>query len=286
MLIIRLLSRLPLGVLYALADLLWYPVKRLYRRPLVLQNIQSVFPNYSSQQVEKITDQFYRRFLEVVAEIIKAYTISEEELRKRVHFTNPELTFDLQTAQKPLLFFAAHQCNWEWMALASGLHLSTSGSVVYKPLQSKKADHFVKTVRSRFGGSPISKEAAPRQLLQLRNQHCIIGLVADQSPPRQKVYWAYAFGKESAFYPGLVQLPYMMQAHAVFGRIKRKKRGYYEVELSPIGSPPYAKNDKTVLRRYIEEMEQLIQDSPEDYLWTHNRWKHSRTDKEEMITFS
>lgn len=224
--------------------------------------------------------------MDVVVEVLKGTTIAESELAKRVVFKNPEIVFEQQSANKSVLFYASHQCNWEWMALASRSHLTAPGDVIYKPLENKRTDDFIFNMRARFGGRPIAKDQAAREILRLKNEHRIIGLVADQSPPRDNVHWAHFFGVETDFYPGLVQLPYLMQVPAVFGRIVRIKRGYYEVELIKIGEPPYEKGDFTVLQNYIKETERLIEDYPEDYLWTHNRWKHTREENEEIINFS
>lgn len=253
---------------------------------MVIRNLKRVFPAKTDQEINRITNKFYKNFADVVVEILKASTISEKETNRRVKYVNPEIAFDQQKEGKSLLIYSTHQCNWEWLALASGEQLSVPADVIYKPLQNPDADKFIYDMRSKFGGTPLSKDKAARELLRSKNQHKVIGLVADQSPPRENVHWAHLFGIESDFYPGLVQLPYLMQVPAVFGRATRSKRGHYEVEFIKIGEPPYKKNDFTVLKNYIRELERLIEDHPEDYLWTHNRWKHTREQNEEIINFS
>jgi Kdo2-lipid IVA lauroyltransferase/acyltransferase len=284
--LLKLLSRLPLRLLYGISAILYFPVRIFYRRKLVLKNLRQAFPEKDVTELERIADKFYRNFIDMVMEVIKTLSISESEMRKRVVYINPEIAFEEKQKNKPLLLFGSHQSNWEWAALGSGLHMSCPGNAIYKPLQDKKADEFLIKIRSKYGGKPIPKDTAARELLRMKNTHRLFGLLADQSPPRENVHWAHFFGKESDFYPGLVNLPFLMQATAVFARFKRIKKGHYTVELVPIGKPPYKRNDYTVLKKYIEEMERLIKESPEDYLWTHNRWKHTRTENEEIITFS
>ncbi|MEM9340763.1 MAG: lysophospholipid acyltransferase family protein [Bacteroidota bacterium] len=283
--ILKLFSRLPLRLLYFIASLLKFPLQVIYRRKLVVKNLKMIFKNHSEDQINQIVKDFYKGFCDVVVEILKATTISEKEISRRVRFVNPEIIFQAKEKSESILFYASHQCNWEWMALASGANLTVPGDVIYKPLQNENADQFIYTMRSRFGGKPISKDKAAREILRLKGKHRIIGLVADQSPPREHVHWAHFLGVETDFYPGLVQLPYLMQAPAVFGRITKAKRGFYEVELIKIGEPPYEKDDFSVLQNYIRETERLIEDHPEDYLWTHNRWKHTREENEEIINF-
>jgi len=253
---------------------------------MVLKNLSKVFPEKSIKELNKITDHFYKNFVDVTIEILKASSISRKSLEQRISYVNAEISFKLKEENKPLLIFCAHQGNWEWAAQASSIYLSAPGDVIYKPLQDPNADKFANDMRSKFGGKALSKDTAARELLRSKNSHRVIGVVADQSPPRNHVYWANFCGIESDFYPGLIQLPYLMQAEAVFSKITRIKKGHYEVELVPIGSPPYKKGDTQVLKRYIEETEKQIRAYPQDYLWTHNRWKHTREENEELINFS
>ncbi len=277
---------LPLQLLYVFSWCLSFPLRAFYRRKLVINNLKKVFPAKNENQIKILADRFYRNFSDVVVEVLKASSISEKEIAKRIQFKNPEIAFEQQRKQQALLFYASHQCNWEWMALASGIHLTVPGDVIYQPLENEKVDKFIFNMRSRFGGQPIAKDNGARKILKLKNQHKIIGLASDQSPPRDHVHWSYVFGIETDFYPGLVQLPYLMQAPAVFGKMVRIRQGYYEVELVKIGEPPYEKGDYSVLKNYIKEMEKLVEGSPEDYLWTHNRWKHTREENEEIINVS
>ena len=283
---LKILSRLPIRLLYILSTCLSFLLKKFYRRKLVIRNLRVAFPNKSKEELALIVNDFYQNFADVVIEILKGVSMAEHKIASRINFINPEITFAFKKKNQPLLFYASHQCNWEWMALASATKLSIAGDVIYKPLENPHAEKLIYEMRSRFGGTPIPEEKAAREILKRKKRHCIIGLVADQSPPRESVHWTHFLGRETDFYPGLIQLPYMMQASAFFGRIIKTKRGYYDIEFVPIGEPPYEKDDFTVLKNYIQETERLIREYPENYLWSHNRWKHTREESEEMIIFS
>ena len=284
--LLKLISRSPLWLLYAFASVLSFPLRIFYRRKLVINNLKRAFPEKDSKQLNEIANKFYKRFSEILVETLKSATISEKEIAKRVVFKNPEIFIRHKEAGKSVLIYASHQCNWEWMAMGGRTYFPIPGDPIYKPLQNKKADKFIYDIRSRFGSKPLSKDIAAREILRQKDTFRIIGLVADQSPPRDHVFWTHFFGQETDFYPGLVTLPYLMQAATVFCRIKRIKRGYYEVEVVDIGHPPFEKKDYSVLKNYIEETEKLISQAPENYLWTHNRWKHTRLENEEIINFS
>ena len=62
MVILRLLSRLPFGVLYLISDFLFvvsfYVIR--YRRKIVEKNLRNAFPEKTSEELASIEKQFYR----------------------------------------------------------------------------------------------------------------------------------------------------------------------------------------------------------------------------------
>lgn len=280
--ILMLLSRLPLSVLYLLARPVALIGSRFYRRQIVEENLRSCFPHWSSEKMEHVANKFYSRFSEFIMETVKGLSIDKDELRRRVHYLNPELVEEAGH-DGPILIFAAHQMNWEWMSLASGLYFPFQSEVIYRPLTSKRSEQLMIRLRSRFGNRLLERDRSVRQLLKSRKETRAIGIVADQLP-RQKYdkIWTTFLGRETPFYKGITELPYLLQAPAYFARIEQVARGYYEVEFVKIGSPPYKKGKMEVLRNYIIESEKMIASAPEGWLWTHRRWKYTREENEEM----
>ncbi|WP_372651627.1 hypothetical protein [Draconibacterium sp.] len=46
---------------------------------------------------------------------------------------------------------------------------------------------------------------------------------------------------------------------------------------------PAQTDDREILLRYIEKMEEVIKSNPEYYLWSHKRWKHKRPEGTALI---
>lgn len=62
----------------------------------------------------------------------------------------------------------------------------------------------------------------------------------------------------------------------------RIRRGYYEFEFVRIGEPPYKKGDVSMIVKNAEELEKQILKTPENWLWSHNRWKYIRRKDEKL----
>ena len=61
----------------------------------------------------------------------------------------------------------------------------------------------------------------------------------------------------------------------VYFDVQRVKKGYYKVTLSVLESDPINTGSGEITENYMQTLEKLIIDKPQDYLWSHRRWKHS-----------
>src|ERR1043166_9350477 len=123
---IKLISKLPLRLLYLKSDfvflLVYYLIR--YRRNTVTRNLTRSFPEKSKVEIGRIRRSFYRQFCDVIFETIKLQTISKEELKKRCEFDreSSEL-FNLCFEKKQTVVGVTSHCgNWEWGFAAFSAH--------------------------------------------------------------------------------------------------------------------------------------------------------------------
>ena len=63
-------------------------------------------------------------------------------------------------------------------------------------------------------------------------------------------------------------------SHAVvYLQMKRLKRGKYEMTFIPICDDASKTTPEAILRRYYDLLEQEINETPGNWLWSHKRWK-------------
>jgi Kdo2-lipid IVA lauroyltransferase/acyltransferase len=276
----RLLSRLPFGVLYLIADLLFLVLYRVirYRRGVVEDNLRHAFPAREAREIRQLGKAYYRHLSQVVVEILKMLTISEQEIRKRIELEHADIVQNYIRGGSSVLILASHLCNWEWIASALRLHAGCEAAGVYKPLSNPLFDRLMIDVRNRFGNTPlIPKETAVRDILRMHKKPILFGLVADQSPaaPDAK-YWTTFLGRETAFFVGPSLLTQLTGMPTVYADMQRIGKGRYRITMSKLSEPPYEKDNNEVLDLYIRRLEQSIRESPADWLWSHRRWKHER----------
>lgn len=277
MFFIRLLSRLPLSVLYFFSDFLFFVSFYLvrYRRRLVQRNLANSFPEKDKEELKKIEKEFYRNLCDYAVETLKLVTISKEELSRRMVFKNPEVLQNFKANNQSILFLASHQFNWEWILVSASINFPMDIDFVYQPVNNKFIDDLILKIRTRFGAHPIKRAEVARELV--RRKHIVRGVasVADQYPGygHDKKYITTFLNQETAFFLGTNQLARLTQYPALYYPMHRVRRGYYEAYPLIIASPPYSKDDDSVVGNYVRVVEDLIKKHPSGWLWSHNRWK-------------
>jgi Kdo2-lipid IVA lauroyltransferase/acyltransferase len=275
----RLLSRLPLPLLYALAWpgylLLYYLAG--YRKTVVRQNLSQAFPEKSSREITLLAKQFYLQLVQVALEILRTRRMSAADIRHRVSVVNPQLLREYSNDfQQPVIVLAIHQGNWEWMLHGVKLHLDIPIDPVYKPLHNKTLDRLMFEIRSQFGSRPITMATAARDILRRRREFRLFVLVADQAPiETERCQWLPFLNREAAFYEGGESIATRTGHPVLFAQCRRRARGYYEVEFREVAKPPYRRGEHRITARFVELAEAAIRSEPQSWLWSNRRWKRS-----------
>jgi Kdo2-lipid IVA lauroyltransferase/acyltransferase len=277
--LIQLFAKLPLPILYVISDILYYLTAYVirYRRAVITANLRQSFPERTYPEIRQLRHDFYRNFCDVVVEILKVPSISADEMKSRVRYTNPELVQAEFAKGKPVICVAGHQCNWEWVPIAAELYGLPVDSV-YKPLHNAFFERLMHMLRSRFGSYPVPMGRLPREMVARRHKPRVIALVADQMPDHpEAAYWTQFMHRETPFFPGLERLARSQQMAVFYTEMVRVKRGHYTITFSPLGMPPYAElTTGDLIERYCAALTDTLHRYPADWLWSHKRWKHHR----------
>lgn len=279
MLLLKLLSLLPLPLLYILADLLYFLSYHVfkYRKKVITENLKKAFPEKDEVEIDMITKKFYKNLTDIVVEIIKVLSLKKEELDKRVSATNIDLPLSYLSQNQSIIVLAGHQCNWEWLLSACMIKGKHPIDAVYKPLSSKFSDNLMLSIRSKFGAKPIPMKDTLREQIKKKNIVHSLAMVADQSPLKNEIqYWTSFFNQDTPYYVGSDKIARLLNLPVFFVGMKRIKRGYYEISFTQIGSPPYLEGEFDITENYNQKLEEEIRKHPENWLWSHRRWKHQK----------
>ena len=277
--VLWLFSRLPMRVLFAMSDLVYYVVYYLigYRKKVVRNNLRLSFPNKDPDELKKIEKRTFRHFVDVFFEMIKSFSISEKEIARRLSITNPELLDPYYAKGQSVIFLSGHYANWEWVSFIVEKSLNYHMSVVYKKLKNKYFDRLMKKTRKKFGVQFIETREFYPEILRNKKKGIVqaYGFLSDQSPKKKAIkHWEHFMGIEVPVVIGPETIAKKMNFPVFYFQTEQVKRGVYRstfilLEDQPADAEPFA-----ITQRYLKALENQIRNRPPFYFWTHKRFKH------------
>jgi KDO2-lipid IV(A) lauroyltransferase len=244
----------------------------------VRANLALALPHLSDEERRIIEKKSYQHLCDMFMEMIKTLTISSEEMNKRFVIKNIEAIKEYEKKGKSIMLIASHYASWEWL-ITLNQKLSFQGVGVYKKLANKYFDKLVRDIRSKYNTElvPTYKTIPLIAQNQKNGIHCVYGLASDQSPKLDRIFhWDSFMGVEVPVHTGPEMLAKKYDMTVVFAKVKKVKRGYYELTIIPISDDPKSVPDFGITHSFIKEVEKQIYEAPEYYFWTHKRWKHRR----------
>jgi KDO2-lipid IV(A) lauroyltransferase len=245
-----------------------------HRHAVIREQILKVYPSASEAERTAIHKRYLRHFCDVLVEVVKSVSMSEADMRERVRFVNPEEPRNYLAAGQSVMFVTSHLCNWEWLLHGVVLHIGYPVDAAYKPLHDQWAERLMLQVRSRFGARLIPAKELLADFIRNRGVVRAVGINADQAPvSTDKRYWTVFLGQDTAFYIGAEQIARAMRLPVMYTRMRRVRRGFYEVEFRLLwdGRETVAANELT--ERYARACEIDVLNSPADWLWSYRRWR-------------
>ena len=273
------MSICPFWLLYLKSDfyfMLVYHVAH-YRRKVVRNNLLQSFPEKSLNEIKAIEKQFYRNLCDQVVEMFKLPRMSVEEVTRRIAITNPELVAELYAKRKSLFLAIPHSGNWEWFGKRMQTLSSHHPMAIYKKVKNPVFERFIYEMRTALPVEMVESDAALRTLAKRTGTIDQVLILADQSPMGHKSdYWTTFMHQDTCWFTGLERMAQYLDYAVVFIDMKRVKRGYYELTFHSITETPKETEKGYIMEQYVRHIERFLHDQPDNWLWSHRRWKRQR----------
>ena len=262
-----------------------------YRSDVVWVNLSRSFPDKKYKELKSVYKDFYRHLGELVAEFIWFGGSTFKKLRKQgiVKITNSQVLADMREKAPSVTLLSTHCGNWELMGGLPGYE-SADGAlfpfserdiyVVYKKLSSEVSDRVFALNRIaplEIVGTECEVESKNilRFSIANKDRKCLYIYPADQAP--YKGAGKHPIG-EFMHQPtnamiGSMGLACKLSHAVVYMGMKRLERGRYEVTFTPICEDASQTTPESILRKYYDLLEQELNETPANWLWSHKRWK-------------
>ena len=103
-----------------------------------------------------------------------------------------------------------------------------------------------------------------------------LALVADQSPGKPaEAWWLNFFNTPTAFIPGPERAARERKLGVVFAHFYKIRRGCYTFDAVLAAQDASVTSPGELTLGYARYVEDCIRKNPDNYLWSHRRWKHA-----------
>ena len=276
--LIKLISLQPFCVVYKISDFVSFLLYKVfkYRLKTVRKNLKLVFPDKEDKELREIEKGFYKHFSDITIESIKAYGMSKNQMMKRYTYENIDVLRKIQKKKKNIVLLLGHYSNFEWL-LSIGYNVKGNGYGIFTPMTNKYFNRLFEKIRRKHKAYLISRYKVKDFMSNLdTNKYHLFGFAADQSPRKVgKSYINNFLGHKVPIFTGAERFSKDHDLSVVFADITRTKRGYYKTKFIEI----IDQNDSkySITDQFLKLLENQIFRDPSQYFWSHNRFKHLRT---------
>ena len=279
------LSIHPYWLLYLKSDVycfLVYHVFR-YRRKVVRQNLLRSFPEKDAREIKAVEKHFYRNLCDLFVEAPKMLRMGPDGYRKRLTFVNTDLIAQLEEQHKNIFFAIPHSGNWEWFGKMIPELSHNQSLAVYKMVKNPVFERLMLYMRTKDTNlEMVESNTVLRRLAQLRDSQTSVLMMADQtSHGLASDYWTEFLHQDTCWFTGIERIAKKLDYAIVFVSMTRQGRGHYEVAFDLVTDDPKAMGNGEVMEQYVRYVERFIQANPDNWLWSHRRWKHERPNTEQ-----
>jgi KDO2-lipid IV(A) lauroyltransferase len=246
-----------------------------------MRNLEIAFPEKTQAERERLLKGTFDNLGRVLGEVSQFSKTTPAKIEQIVDFTLDEETQALyhrvKEEKRGVLITTGHLGNWELLVFAfAALHEPIA--YLARPLDNPLIEDLTVQIRTRFGNKPISKSNSAMLAIKMLREGEILGVLADvNAHPKEGVFVPF-FGVDACTSAGPAMLALRTDALIVpfFCVYDHQEKRYKIVRgdiLEPVKTGDRERDIVETTRLYTAEIERIIRQYPDQWLWIHKRWK-------------
>ena len=241
-------------------------------KDLIRSNILKALPNLKGHEIDDISKKMWTNYGRILAEYIFIKDFRNTKLKNNIEINGQEILDKIKKNNEPVIFVSGHFNNFELMAM----HIEKSGvnlAAIYRPLNNKFLNFIMERIRKKYICKHQIKKgiSGTKQLLSFFKKRTSLALMIDQ---RVSQGIKSEFFKNDAFTTTIpAQFIKKFKCRVVPIYIERVKDVHFRLTIQ---EPLIYSNDESIESITLNlnhVLEKLILKNPEQWIWSHNRWK-------------
>jgi len=236
-------------------------------------NLSKAFPNMENSKKQIIINKMWFNYGRIFAEymFLKNFRISEK-FNQKIIVKNQGVLEKIKENSEPIIFVSGHFNNFELMAM----HIEKSGidlAAIYRPLNNKFLNPIMENIRKNFICKKQIKKgiSGTKELLKYFKQGTSIALMIDQRVSEGNK--CNFFNEEALTTTIPAQFVKKFNAKIVPVYIERLKNNNFNLEFNNPLQFSQDESLESITLKLNKILEEMIVKNPEQWIWTHNRWK-------------
>ena len=246
------------------------------RRHTVLDNLAVAFPELAPGARRRLARASWQHLGIMGMELARMLASPLDSTLRTMTFDGLEHLDAAVKEHGRALLLTAHLGNWE--LLAASHRLTAYGlSVVVRSLDAAPLDALASELRRKTGVELIDKRGALRPVLSALRRGRLVGILMDQNASRHESVFVPFFSRPASTSKSMAVLALRTRTPVIPVFTHRERPGRHRVVVEPALPWPVAKETEAAIveltTRCNEAIERAIRRSPEQWLWSHRRWR-------------
>ena len=241
-------------------------------KKLIDTNIKKALPNINSEDLKKTIRLMWNNYGRIFAEYVFIKSFRNGKLNSRISIEGQDILEEIKKLNQQVVFISGHFSNFELMAM----HLEKVGiklTAIYRPLNNIFLNIIMENIRKKYICKNQIKKGigGMKKIIHLKRQNYSTALMIDQRVSE---------GIRSNFFnnPALTttipaQLVKKFKIPVVPIFIERINNLNFKITVSK----PINFTDSDSIEKITDDLnkvlEKMILHKPEQWIWSHNRWK-------------
>jgi KDO2-lipid IV(A) lauroyltransferase len=246
------------------------------RRRITIDNLKRAFKDEKDdKEINRIAKKAFKNVAREVIEFSRAPIVKSKLDSYVVEHTGMEYVINISKYGRGGVLMTGHIGNGEYL----GGWLAMKGfpiDFLVGQQHNKLVDNMFNDFRRTFGVGIIPVGISARHVIKTLRSNRMIAMMSDQHSPRGAIVVNF-FDRPAATPKGPAAFAVKMKCPLIFGVLIRKKYNQFVALINPPIYPDENEDPEKEIQRltqeYTTQLEQFIRQYPEQWMWTHRRWK-------------
>ena len=237
---------------------------------IIDKNLLKFSNELSNQEKKEIKSNMWSNYGMTFIEYIFLNNFKKEQ--SHINIKGENILHKISLDNKPVIFISGHFANFELMSMEitkKKINLAT----IYRPLNNFFLNPFMEHVRKKYvckNQIKKGRRGVKESVEYIKNSHSIALMVDQRVTEGEKIKF---FDKEAltTTLPGQLALKYKLDIVPIF--IERTNNSLFKMNVYEPIKPSSFKDTSQVSEKLNKIIENMIIKNPNQWIWTHDRWK-------------